>query len=179
MQQATAKLRYLRIAPRKVRLVAGLLRGMRASEAEAQLMLMRKRAALPVLKLLRSALANAKNKNLKVNTLVVTEARVDQASMLKRFLPRAKGMATPIHKIASHVIITLAESGKEETPRFVVIPKEKKVLRQAPASAKAAAGKQGKKSKPAPHPKPEAKTEKKATEEPGIFKKIFRRKAIA
>lgn len=171
MQQAFAQLNHLHMAPRKVRLIAGVLRGLSAYEAEAQLMVMRKRAAYPVLKLLRSAMANAKNKNLKMNTLVVKTVRVDQGPILKRSLPRAKGMATAIHKITSHVTLILAEGGKEFTPRFVIIQKEKKDgTKKSRASHARAISKKA---------KSEVKTEKKSVEEPGVFRKIFRRKAIA
>ena len=66
MNKTTATLRYLRIAPRKVRAVGDLLRGLPVSEAQAELLMHKRRAAKPLLKLLRSAIANAKN-NQKLN----------------------------------------------------------------------------------------------------------------
>lgn len=159
------------MAPRKVRLVADVVRGLSVYEAEAQLMMMRQRAAVPLLKLLRSAMANAKNQNAAMDTLVIKTARVDQGPMVKRFLPRAKGMATPLHKISSHVLVTLVEGNKKFKPRFMIIPKEKKGDRKKSGASKTAIV-----SKKA---QPEAKAKKKLVEETGIIRKIFRRKTIA
>lgn len=170
MNQATAHLNYLRIAPRKVRLVADTVRGLSAQEAEAQLLVMRQRSAPALLKLLRSAIANAKNKNLKINTLVVKAMSVDQGPILKRIMPRAQGRATPIHKKTSHITIVLAESAKEFKPRFVIIPREKKILKSTKQS--------GRKALKSVQPKPELKAEGKKAEEPGIIRKIFKRKTI-
>ena len=170
MNQAIAKLNNLRIAPRKVGLVAAVVRGLAAYEAEAQLMLMRQRSAPALLKLLRSALANAKNKNLKINTLIVKRMSVDQGPTLKRIMPRAQGRATPIHKKTSHIIIILEESGKEFKQLFTVIPKAKK--------AEKALGKGREAVKKVPQPKPELSIEPKKAEDPGIIKKIFTRKVI-
>lgn len=171
MNFASAQLNYLHMAPRKVRLVAGVLRGLPVHEAEAQLIMMRQRAAPPLLKLLRSAMANAKNKQVKLETLVVKTVQVDQGPMLKRFLPRAKGMATAIHKIMSHITITLAESGKEFKPRFVIISKEKKEKKKKTKAPRAKS--------PLKKEKLEAKGDIKIVEEPGVIRRIFRRKAIA
>lgn len=171
MNAASAKLNYLHLAPRKVRLVASVLRGLPVSEAEAQLMMMRQRAAPPLLKLLRSAMANAKNKQVKLETLVVKTIQVDQGPMLKRFLPRAKGMATAIHKITSHITLTLAEGGIELKPRFVIIPKEKKEEKKKRKAPRAQS--------PEPKEKIKTKGDMKSAEEPGIIRRIFRRKVIA
>ncbi len=170
MNQATAHLNYLRIAPRKVRLVVDVVRGMSAYEAEAHLLTMKQRSAPALLKLLRSALANAKNNNLKMNTLIVKMMSVDQGPTLKRIMPRAQGRATPIHKKTSHVTIILAESGKEFKSRFVIIPREKK----APASSK----KTNQKIIKNIQSKPALKTDIKKADEPGLIKKIFKRKII-
>lgn len=158
------------MAPRKVRLVAGVLRGLPVHEAEAQLMMMRKRAAPPLLKLLRSAMANAKNKQMKGETLVVKTVQVDQGPIVKRFLPRAKGIATPIHKITSHITLTLAEGGKEFKSRFVIIPREKKEEKKKRKAPRAQS--------PARKEKLEAQGEVKTAQEPGIIRRIFRRKVI-
>ena len=104
-----AKLNYLHIAPRKVRLVANALRGLSVNEAEAQLLFRPQRSSEPLLKLLRSAVANAKNsQKLNADKLVIEAIQVNQGPMLKRFMPRAMGRATPIHKKMSHVILVLA-----------------------------------------------------------------------
>ncbi len=164
-----AQLKYLNIAPRKVRLVAGLLRGLSASEAEARLLLLPQRSARPLLKLLRSAVASAKNnRKWDPTSLVISEIRIDQGPMLKRSLPRAMGRATPIHKKMSHVSLTLT-TGVPRASRFVVLPpvkKEKKPEKQRGGTAKKAAGASGdiKSGKPAP--------------KAGFFKRVFQRKSV-
>ena len=105
-----AQLNYLHIAPRKARLVADSIKGKHIIEAESILVYSPNRAAKPILKLLRSAIANASN-NSKLNKekLVVSSITVDEGPMLKRWLPRAMGRATPIHKKTSHIKIILDE----------------------------------------------------------------------
>jgi large subunit ribosomal protein L22 len=112
-----AELNYLRISPRKVRLVSGLIRGMPVKDAEAELRFLPKRASLPLLKLLKSAVANAEyNFNLERRGLVISEIRVDQGPVLKRFRARAFGRAAQILKRTSHVTLVL-ESGEEPAKR--------------------------------------------------------------
>ena len=116
--EATAKLRYLRITPRKVRAVADLIRGKNVNQALAQLAYVEKRAAEPVAKLLRSAVANAeqaaKNQSLDVDRLRVKELMVDQGPSLRRYMPRAMGRAFKILKKTSHISLTLSD---EKPPR--------------------------------------------------------------
>jgi large subunit ribosomal protein L22 len=108
--QAKAKLRYLRMSPKKVRLVADLIRGMKVEEALTQLNFLTKAAKRPIAQLLNSAIANAENNfELKKDNLYIKEIRVDQAGMLKRWKPRAHGRATPIRKKLSHIIVVLDE----------------------------------------------------------------------
>lgn len=166
-----AYLRYLHIAPRKVRLIARTLTGLTAAEAEAQLLLRSQRAAQPLLKLLRSGVAGAKqNPNLRArgDDLVVREMRVDQGPMLKRSLPRAQGRATPIHKIMSHVTLLLQKVDTAQPPRFAIVPPVKKEKKK---KAKA----QTPKTPAAPR---EKKEEAKVGEKSGFFKRIFRRKTV-
>lgn len=112
--QAIAKLRYLRTAPRKVRLLIGLIRGLKVDEAVAQLENSQKDAARPVLKLLKSAVANAiHNDDMDEKTLVVKTTFVDKGPMLKRWMPRAMGRASAIHKHTSHITIILEGEVKE------------------------------------------------------------------
>ncbi|PIR44143.1 50S ribosomal protein L22 [Candidatus Wolfebacteria bacterium CG10_big_fil_rev_8_21_14_0_10_31_9] len=125
MKQQIAKLNYLRIAPRKVRLMASLLRGMSVNEAEAQLITNSKRSSEPLLQLLRSAISNAKNNQMNLEKLIVKEIRVDGGPMLKRWLPRAQGRATPIQKKSSHISIILEESEKARVPRFKIEKQER------------------------------------------------------
>lgn len=123
--QAIAKLRYLRTAPRKVRLLIDLIRGMKADEAIAQLENSQKNAATSVLKLLKSAIANAiNNENLDEKTLVVKTVFVDKGPMLKRWMPRAMGRAASIHKHTSHITIILEGEVKEGKKK---VKKEEKV----------------------------------------------------
>ena len=126
MKKATATLRYLKMTPRKVSLIAGLVRGLPVAEAEAQLMVNPRRAAGPMLKLIRSAAANAEALDMDQNKLVISMLRVNQGPMLKRSLPRAFGRATEIQKKMSHVTIELTEDEKVDMPRFI-IPKRIKI----------------------------------------------------
>ena len=120
-----ARLRFLRMAPRKVKSVADLLKGLSVQEAEAQLIIQRRRVAKPLLKLLRSAVANVKNnRRQSTDHLFVESIRVDQGPMLKRMLPRARGMATPIQKKMSHVTLVLGEKATVQN-RFQIISKKK------------------------------------------------------
>ena len=165
MLEATAKLNYLKMAPRKVRLIADSVRGLSVGEAEAQLLLRPARAAKPLLKLLRSCVANAKVKKMDANKLFVGKITVDTGPMMKRFLPRAQGRATPIQKKMSHVVLILQESAVASAPRFTVLKREPKK-----PSAKGT-----KKTKVAPKA---VQKETPKTEKVGFFRKLFRRKSI-
>ncbi|MDP2695874.1 MAG: 50S ribosomal protein L22 [bacterium] len=163
-----AKVKYLHIAPRKVRLVANTLKGLSAHEAEAQLLLRPHRAAKALLTLLRSGVANAKNnKKLNAEKLVVSNLMVDPGPMMKRFMPRAMGRATPIQKKMSHVTLVLEESNKITTRRFTINPPVKKDKKPAKAT----------KAKTTPKPQADIKEIPKK-ERPGFFKKIFQRKSV-
>lgn len=131
-QTASAILRYLRISSRKVRLVANVIKKLPAKEAEAQLMLNPRRPSDAILKLLRSAIANAKAKKMDEAKLFISDIRVNQGPILKRWIPRAQGRATPIHKNTSHLEIILQEGEKIAQPRFVTeIKKVKKSNKQS------------------------------------------------
>ncbi len=169
MKFQTAQLNYLHITPRKVRLIARTLKGMSVREAEAQLLLRPQRSAKPLLKLLRSAVANAKqNQKLDEQKLVVRNMIVDQGPMLKRGLPRAQGRMTPIHKKMSHVTVILEETAQPLRDRFVIIPPPKKEKEHT----------HGPKPK-APRPaKPAFPVAEKPKEKVGFFRRIFRRKSV-
>lgn len=113
--EVKANLRYLRIAPRKVRLVADLIRKKSVQEAEAILKFTTKRAALPLLKLLKQAISNAKNLNLDVKNLYISKILVNEGPKLKRILPRARGHADEIQKKTSHITLILEEIKKHGT----------------------------------------------------------------
>jgi large subunit ribosomal protein L22 len=102
---------HIRISPRKVRMVVDTVRGKSVSQALSILGFVRKKAALPVQKLLKSAVANAvENGGISdVDTLVIDRIIVDEGPTLKRYMPRARGRATPIRKRTSHIRIMLRE----------------------------------------------------------------------
>ncbi len=117
------------MAPRKVRLVIDVIRGMSVAEAEMRLTFLPKAAALPVLKLLRSAVANAEhNFKLSRETLFVKTVTADGGPVLHRWRARAMGRAAPIRKRTSHITLIVSD----EKPA----PKGKKAVKKA---AKAAA----------------------------------------
>ncbi len=163
-------LNNLRIAPRKVRQVIALIKGSSVEKAEIQLKFQSKRAALPILKLLKSGIASAINNfNLSPDNLYIANIFVDEGQTLKRFRPRAFGRAGAIHKKTSHITLVLEERAaagikktkkkiskiitkKEETPKkeaMIAVPKK-----EAPKEIR-----------------PKGKFE-------GITRRIFRRKAI-
>lgn len=105
-----AKLRFLRISPRKVRLVVDTIRGLDVEKALTSLSFLKKKAAKPVTKLLMSAIANAENNfSLSKENLYIEKVTVDQGPTYKRWMPRAYGRATTIRKKTSHVSVVLGE----------------------------------------------------------------------
>jgi large subunit ribosomal protein L22 len=111
-----AKLSYHRQAPTKIRPLASLVSGLAVVAAEAKLAALNKRAAQPILKLLRSAVANAThNQKLNKDDLVVKQLIVDQGPTLKRSRARARGSAAPIRKRTSHVTIILDIKSKKSS----------------------------------------------------------------
>ena len=130
---STAQLNNYRQSPRKVRLVADVVRGKKVKEVFPILDNLSKRAAEPIKKLLKSAIANAvHNENLEKDELVVSEIRVDEGVTLKRWRPRARGRAFPIRKRTSRVMVCLKEiqAIKEKKPVVKKIEEKEK-----PASA--------------------------------------------
>ena len=105
--RATAK--YVRMAPRKVRMVVDQIRNKSVEQALEALQFSTRAAAEPVAKVVRSAVANAENNNnLRASNLVVAEAYVDEGPTLKRIRPRAKGSASRINKRTSHITVVVA-----------------------------------------------------------------------
>lgn len=174
MAKQTAQLNYLRLAPRKVRAVADLVKGLSVNEAEAQLLVNPRRPAKALLKLLRSAISNAKTtKKLSADDLYIETFTVDKGPMLKRSLPRARGSASPIHKVMSHVKLTLTEKKDLPAARFritvqkkVRVPEEEstKTVRKEVQSP-------GSNADAAPH-------SNRGGQNPGFFRKVFNRKAV-
>jgi large subunit ribosomal protein L22 len=105
--------RYIRMSPRKVRAVIDLIRGKTVNEALAILANTPRAAARPVMKVLKSAIANAENNmNMDQDNLYVAEIYADQGPTLKRIRPRARGMAYMIRKRTSHITVVLDEIKK-------------------------------------------------------------------
>ena len=169
--EVKATLRYLRIAPRKVRLVADLIRGKKVAEARAILDFTLKKPAHPLRKLLDQAVANAlHNFQLDENSLWVSKIAVDEGPKLKRWRARARGRAVEIQKKTSHITLVLSgEKVKERIPQ-VKEGLEKKIEE-----------KKEEKKEVKEKLKMEAKPEKEITppkiEKKG-WKRIFRRKAF-
>jgi large subunit ribosomal protein L22 len=107
-----ANLQTYRQSPRKVRLLADLIRGKKVEEALVRLKFADKRAAPVVEKLLRSAVANASAQSLKAEDLFVKEVAVNKGITMKRMMPRARGSASRINKRTSHIHIVLAPAAE-------------------------------------------------------------------
>lgn len=108
MIEIKAHLNYLRMSPRKVRLVASLIKGRGVKNAENLLHNTTKRSAHPLQKLLNSAVANAKhNFQIDKDSLFVKNILINKGPTFKRFLPRARGSASKINKRSSHITIVL------------------------------------------------------------------------
>jgi ribosomal protein L22 len=104
-----ASSRYVRIAPRKARLIADQVRGLHIDKARALLQFSPRGAAHDIGKLIESAASNAENNHdLVADEMKVAEITVDEGPTLKRFRPRALGRATPIHKRTSHIAVALS-----------------------------------------------------------------------
>jgi ribosomal protein L22 len=104
-----ASSRYVRVAPRKARLIADQVRGLHIDKARALLQFSPRGAARDIHKLIDSAASNAENNhNLIADDMRVAEITVDEGPTLKRFRPRAQGRATPIHKRTSHIAVALS-----------------------------------------------------------------------
>jgi large subunit ribosomal protein L22 len=105
---ASATLRHVRISPQKARLVLGLIRGKEVERALDILRYTPKKGARLVSKLLKSAVSNAREKGgVDLDSLLVTGCWADTGRTMKRFMPRARGMATPILKRSSHITLVL------------------------------------------------------------------------
>ena len=108
--EAKAYLRYIRISPRKVQIVCDLIRGKNVGTAMAILMQTPKAASEPLVKLLKSAVANAENNfGMDVEKLVVSQVFATPGPILKRMRPRAQGRAFRINKRTSHVTLAVTE----------------------------------------------------------------------
>ena len=109
--ETRAVAKYIRISPRKARLVADVVRGMDVETAITTLRFMPKKAARILRKVIESAVANAdQNETIDVDTLYIKSIQIDGGPMLKRFRPRAMGRATRILKRTSHITVVVDEA---------------------------------------------------------------------
>ncbi|MBL7045067.1 MAG: 50S ribosomal protein L22 [Parcubacteria group bacterium] len=109
-----AYLKNYRQAPRKVRLIADLVRGKKVDRALTLLSATDKKATLPFRKLVESAVANAKSSGAKKEDLIVKEIQVNEGIVFKRYKPRARGRASAIRKKTSHISVVLGEKKNKE-----------------------------------------------------------------
>lgn len=139
--------RFIRVTPRKMRLVADVVRGKNVNEAINTLRFTRRSAASPVLKAIQSAVANLINsdegKDVNADALFVKTIFIDEGPTMKRFMPRAQGRAAPIMKRTSHLTVYVATPVTNEPAETVAAdeaeapkPKAKKVVKAAGESAK-------------------------------------------
>ena len=139
MQTVVAKLKYMRMSPRKARIYANIIKGLTANDAEAQLMLSPHRTRDYLLRLLRSAVANAvHNEKLNPETLYVKNIIVDNGPMTSRWTPRARGSASQIQKKTSHVTIELGVKEMATPKKYTIITKKKKKEEKPKKERKAA-----------------------------------------
>ncbi|MDP3953354.1 MAG: 50S ribosomal protein L22 [bacterium] len=165
---AVAAMKNLNISPRKVRLVTDAVKGTHVVSAMAQLRALPNRASDPVLKLLNSAVANAREKNMDMGKLVISSITVDKGRVLRRVKAKARGRVGLIEHKQSHVNLILKEDSEAKHQAFVIPQKVKKVktLKEE---------KQSKKEKP----EFEEREEKaKKTPKKGFAQRFFSRKSI-
>ena len=169
-----AKLKYIRIGPRKVRLVADLIRGKSVTEAQTILKFTVKKAGEPLFKLLKSAVASAKNNfQLQESNLFISKISVDEGPKYKRYFPRARGQSSEIQKKTSHITILLDEVVKKPKKKSKVPEGEAKKIKEIEKTERT---EEKAIKKERPELKPEIKTQKPKTEK-GI-RRIFRRKSF-
>ncbi len=140
VDQVKARARFVRIAPRKVRLVADELRGKKVVTALAHLGFISKIAAGPLSKLVNSAIANAEhNYNLEKESLYIKELTVNDGPIIKRFRPRAHGRAGAIRKRTSHIDLVLGvkDLKKSETSDITATTSKKKEQKKSAPAKKA------------------------------------------
>ena len=181
--ETIAKLNYLRIAPRKVRQVADLIRGEKAEQAQKILNFTQKKAALSLLKLLNSAISNA-NHNFQsdIKDLQISKLLVEEGPKLKRWRPRARGQAYEIQKKTSHITIILKEIKAEKKLAKKKVSEEKKAIITEPKKEEIVKGAKEKKlekiKKAKLMEKKQRITEARKPRVQRGIKRIFRRKAF-
>jgi len=170
VNEIKASLNYLRIAPRKVRAVANVIKGLPVDVAQAKLFVISRRAKEPILKLLKSAISNAKNNyQIEPTKLFVKSIVVNNGPMFKRWTPRARGSVNLIQKKTSHINLILGVTSENIATKFNILEIKRKTEKQPKEiKEKKEELKEGKKSKKEQKPKEEIESSK----------RIFRRKAI-
>jgi large subunit ribosomal protein L22 len=134
--EAQAVLRNVRVSPRKLNLVAGLIRNRTAADAVATLTFSKRRIAQDVRKTLESAIANAENNHqLDVDRLVVSRAEVGKSVVMRRFQARGRGKAARVEKWFSHIKIVVTERAQDAEPA----PKPRDTARRKPRTSAAPA----------------------------------------
>ncbi len=178
-----AQLNYLRISPRKTRLLADLIRGKKLKEAISLLDFSYKKGSLPLKKLLEQALANAKN-NLSLENeeaLYISEIFVNEGPKLKRWRARAHGRAAEIQKKTSHISLVVT-GGKTVKQKKGKSPEEKKAVQPAEKGSKAKDNETAKEKEKKKMKSKFLRGDKDQTKElkfkKGMTKKDFRRKAF-
>ena len=177
--KASARLNYIRIAPRKMRLLADLVRGKKVDRAMVLLDFNIKKGGEPLKKLLSQAMANAKDnsksgKQLDDSLLYISKITVDEGPKLKRWRARARGRAARIHKKTSHITVILDEiKVKKETKQTIPkIKQDKDEVKKQEKESKIV------EKKKIPTFKPEKREKLRPAKEIKGLKRVFRRKAF-
>lgn len=129
-----ALLRYIRLSPTKARLVAREVQGMNAEIAIASLEFTPNKAARIISKVIASAVANG---GYEAQNVIITSCRVDAGPVLRRFMPRAKGRATPIRKPTSHILVEVGISKESSKDNKKVVAKKEDSSKNAKQTKKA------------------------------------------
>lgn len=175
---AQAHLRNIRIAPRKARVVAALVRGRNVSDAKTQLTFLMRKAAVPIIKLIDSAVANAVH-NLKLDPkeLYISEIFVNEGPTLKRGMPRARGSSYTIRKRMSHISLTLSEKkdrNMTHTTKKVSLKKQALVMKEKKTDKKEAKEKKAEvMEKKSAAPAPRKKSAGKSRRLTGVARRAF------
>ena len=176
----TAKLKYLHIAPRKVRLVTDLIRGKSVEEAQRILNFTSNKASQPLLKLLKSCVANAKNSfQIEQENLYISKIFVDEGPKLKRWHAQSRGRAAEIQKKSSHISLEMNEIKKKKVRKTKKI--EKKVVGKKKEESTEVPAKVSKEEKTTPKiekPRTIIREKKPIPKIKQTMKRVFRRKAF-
>ncbi len=175
----TARLKYLHIAPRKVRLVTDLIRGKTVEEAQKILNFSSNRASQPLLKLLKSCIANAKNNfQIEQENLFILKIFVDEGPKLKRWHAQSRGRAAEIQKKSSHISLEISEI-KKKTKKIKKVAKTKeKIVEKKSSLAEVKGDKVDKEAPKIEKPKTIIRKERPVPKIKQTMKRVFRRKAF-